>query len=169
MIELMLMRHAKSDWYSHTSDIDRPLNSRGRDDAVAMGAFLANKDLVPNKMIISPARRTQQTAELLLKNLPVDKQQVLIDRDLYLADLETLCEIVELYTADLQRILLRAHNPGMDDMVSYLANSAPPLTANGKLMTTCAVANFTLASIDTIRRPGRAELQGLYRPKEITI
>ena len=169
MIELMLMRHAKSDWNSHTADIDRPLNSRGSRDAIAMGAYLDQIGLVPDKIIVSPAKRTRQTAELLLRKLPIDERQVIVDRDLYLADLETLCEIVELYTADHQRILFLAHNPGMDEMVSYLANSAPPLTANGKLMTTCAVANFTLASIDTIRRPGRAELQGLYRPKEITI
>ena len=169
MIELMLMRHAKSDWHSHTSDIDRPLNSRGRDDAVAMGAFLANKDLVPNKMIISPAKRTQQTAELLLKSLPVDKQQVLIDRDLYLADMESISELIELYATDQQRMLVLAHNPGMDDMVSYLADNAPSLSANGKLMTTCAVAHFDLESVNTLGKPGNAELLGLYRPKEITI
>jgi phosphohistidine phosphatase len=169
MIKLMLMRHAKSDWNSHTADIDRPLNSRGRRDAVAMGAYLEQMDLVPDKMIISPARRTRQTAELLLRNLPVDEQQVIVDRDLYLADIETLNEIIELYAADNQRILLLAHNPGMDDMVSYLASKAPPLSANGKLMTTCAVADFAVASIDTLRGPGRAELQGLYRPREITI
>jgi len=168
MIELMLMRHAKSDWNSHTADIDRPLNNRGSRDAVAMGAYLEQTGLVPDKMIISPARRTRQTAELLLRNLPVDEQQVFVDRDLYLADIETLREIVELYAAENQRILLLAHNPGMDDMVSYLANKAPPLSANGKLMTTCAVADFAVASIDTIRRPGRADLQGLYRPREIT-
>ncbi len=164
----MLMRHAKSDWNSHTADIDRPLNNRGSRDAVAMGAYLEQTGLVPDKMIISPARRTRQTAELLLRNLPVDEQQVFVDRDLYLADIETLREIVELYAAENQRILLLAHNPGMDDMVSYLANKAPPLSANGKLMTTCAVADFAVASIDTIRRPGRADLQGLYRPREIT-
>ena len=125
MIELMLMRHAKSDWNSHTADIDRPLNSRGSRDAVAMGAYLEQTGLVPDKMIISPARRTRQTAELLLRNLPVDEQQVFVDRDLYLADIETLSEIVELYADENQRILLLAHNPGMDDMVSYLANKAP--------------------------------------------
>jgi phosphohistidine phosphatase len=169
MIELMLMRHAKSDWHSHMADIDRPLNSRGCDDALAMGAFLTNKGLVPNKMIISPARRTQQTAELLLKNLPVDEQQVIIDRDLYLADVASISELIELYAVDEQRILLLAHNPGMDDMVSYIASSAPTLSANGKLMTTCAVAHFALASVNTLRKPGNAEILGLYRPKEITI
>ena len=169
MIELMLMRHAKSDWHSHTADIDRPLNSRGCDDAVAMGAFLTNKGLVPNKMIISPARRTQQTAELLLKNLPVDEQQVIIDRDLYLADAASISQLIELYAADEQRILLLAHNPGMDDIVSYLASTPPLLSASGKLMSTCAVACFALASADMLRSPGHAELQGLYRPREIVI
>jgi len=169
MIELMLMRHAKSDWNSHTADIDRPLNSRGSQDAVSMGAYLQQMGLVPDKMIVSPARRTQQTAECLLENLTVDEQQIFVDKELYLADTETLLEIIELYAADNQRLLILAHNPGMDDIVSYLASTPPSLSASGKLMSTCAVARFALASTDTLRSPGRAELQGLYRPKEIVI
>lgn len=167
MIELMMMRHAKSDWSSHTADIDRPLNSRGSQDALSMGAFLEQMSLVPDKMIVSPARRTQQTAELLLENLSVDEQQVHVDRELYLADTETLLEIIELYATDNQRLLILAHNPGMDDIVSYLASTQPCLSASGKLMSTGAVASFALASTDTLRTPGRAELQGLYRPKEL--
>lgn len=169
MIELMLIRHAKSDWNSHTADIDRPLNSRGCRDALSMGAYLEQMDLVPDKMIVSPARRTQQTAELLLENLCVDEQQVYVDRELYLADTETLCEIIELYATDNQRLLILAHNPGMDDIVSYLASTQPSLSSSGKLMSTCAVACFSVASTDALRNPGRAELQGLYRPKEIVI
>ncbi|MBE9563692.1 MAG: histidine phosphatase family protein, partial [Proteobacteria bacterium] len=41
MFDLILMRHAKSDWHSHTADIDRPLNSRGVEDATRMGAHLS--------------------------------------------------------------------------------------------------------------------------------
>ena len=167
MIDLMLMRHAKSDWNSHTADIDRPLNSRGSRDAVAMGAYLEQMGLVPDKIIVSPARRTRQTAERLLENLPVDEQQIFVDKELYLADTETLREIIELYAVDNQRLLILAHNPGMDDIVSYLASTPPSLSASGKLMTTCAVACFALASADMLRSPGRAELQGLYRPREI--
>jgi phosphohistidine phosphatase len=169
MIEWMLMRHAKSDWSSHTADIDPPLNSRGSRDAVAMGAYLEQMGLVPDKMIISPARRTQQTAEGLLENLPVDEQQVIIDRDLYLADAASISELIELYAADEQRLLILAHNPGMDDIVSYLASAPPLLSASGKLMSTCAVACFALTSAEMLRSPGQAELQGLYRPREIVI
>ena len=167
MFELMLMRHAKSDWHSHTADIDRPLNSRGAQDAALMGRYLKQKNLVPDKVVISPSQRTRQTASLLLEGLPVDEQQVIVDKELYLAGTETMREIIELYAADNQCLLILAHNPGMDEMVSYLASSFPSLTSNGKLMTTCAVACFQVASLDALRKPGGAELRHLLRPKEI--
>lgn len=169
MFELMLMRHAKSDWHSHTADIDRPLNNRGRKDAVQMGVYLKQKNLVPDQMIISPAQRTRETAALLLESLPVAEKQLVIDRDLYLADMETMCELIELYVADNRRLLLLAHNPGMDELVSYLASSPPSLSSSGKLMPTCAVASFQMTSIDNLKAPEKAELLNLFRPKEIVL
>ncbi len=167
MFELMLMRHAKSDWHSHTADIERSLNARGEQDAVRMGAYLNDAGLVPDCMVVSSARRTQQTAELLLQNLPRPENNVIIDRQLYLADVGTICEIIELYASEAQRLLILAHNPGMDYLVSHLASSPPPLSDSGKLMTTCAVACFRLASPAALNKPGQAELLSLLRPKEI--
>ncbi len=168
MFELLLMRHAKSDWHSHTADIERPLNARGVQDAARMGAYLNDAGLVPDCMIVSSARRTQQTAELLLQNLPLPENNIIIDRQLYLADVGTICEIIELYASEGQRLLILAHNPGMDYLVSHLASSPPPLSDSGKLMTTCAVACFQLASSAALNKPGQAELLSLLRPKEIS-
>ena len=167
MFELILMRHAKSDWHSHTADIDRPLNDRGAGDAVRMGAYLKQINLVPGTMVISSAQRTRETASLLLNNLPVDEKNIIFDRQLYLADRHTLCETIEIYARENQRLLILAHNPGMDYMVSYLASSPPSLSSSGKLMTTCAAACFSLDSIDAIKKPGQALLKNLIRPREI--
>ncbi len=167
MFELMLMRHAKSDWHSHAADIDRPLNDRGVQDAIRMGAFLNQMGLVPDRMVVSAAQRTQQTARLLLNNLPVAKEHIIVDNDLYLADSETLCETIGLYATDNRRLLILAHNPGMDDLVSYLASTPPSFSANGKLMATCSVACFHMDSLDALKKPGQGELQNLIRPKEI--
>jgi len=169
MFELMLMRHAKSDWHSHSADIERPLNARGEQDALAMGAYLNDAGLVPDQMIISSARRTKQTAELLLQNFSLPDKNIIIDRQLYLADVATITEIIELYAQEDQRLLILAHNPGMDYMVSHLASSPPPLSDSGKLMTTCAVACFQLASLAALNKPGQGELQSLLRPKEIAV
>ena len=142
MFELMLMRHAKSDWRSHTADIDRPLNERGRRDAVDMGLHLKQNNLIPDKMIVSVAQRTQETAGLLLNNIAVAAKDIIVDKELYLADRETLYETVVAYANDNQRLLILAHNPGIDEQVNYLARESPVLSANGSLMTTCAVAYF---------------------------
>ncbi len=167
MFELMLMRHAKSDWHSHLSDIDRPLNERGARDALRMGAYLNKVDLAPDKMIVSSAQRTQQTAELLLQNVSLSEKSLIIDRQLYLADAEAMCDIIELYASEGQRLLILAHNPGMDYLVSYLASTPPPLSDSGKLMSTCALASFHLDSLAALKKSGRGELQNLLRPKEI--
>ena len=171
MIDLLLMRHAKSDWGTFTADIDRPLNARGRRDAEAMGMLLQQREIIPQRMVVSAAQRTRETADQLLKYLPLNRDSVIIDRDLYLADRETLCEIIELYTSGSarsgQRLLILAHNPGMDDAVQYLSASRPPLSGNGKLMTTSAVAYFQLASSDAVSKPGQGQLINLFRPKEI--
>lgn len=166
MFELMLMRHAKSDWQSHTADIDRPLNKRGRENATRMAVMLSQMQLVPDKMVVSAAQRTQETAALLLAHWPLAEQDIIIDRSLYLADSETLRENIGLYAKDKQRLLILAHNPGMDDMVEYLASTVPPLSASGKLMTTCAVACFRLASAAVLSKPSQAELLHLIRPAD---
>ena len=167
MFELMLMRHAKSDWHSHTADIDRPLNDRGAGDAMRMGAYLKQMDLVPDRMLVSTAQRTQETASLLLNSFAVDEKNIILDDQLYLAGTETLRECIELYASEGQRLLILAHNPGMDYMVSYLASSPPSLSGSGKLMTTCAVACFSLDSLEALKKPGQGELLNLIRPKEI--
>jgi len=168
MFELLLMRHAKSDWHSHTADIDRPLNERGVQDALRMGAYLNEAGLVPDCMVVSSARRTQQTAELLLQSFSVAENNIITDRQLYLADSETICDIIELYAGEGQRLLILAHNPGMDYLVSHLASSPPPLSESGKLMATCAVACFVLDSLAALNKSGQGELKSLIRPKEIS-
>ncbi len=172
MFELMLMRHAKSDWSGHTADIDRPLNEMGARDAIRMGAHLNQLGLVPDRMVVSAAQRTRETASLLLNNLAVDEKNIIFEQQLYLADMDTLCETIEIHARAAsqqprQRLLILAHNPGMDYLVSYLASTAPALSSSGKLMTTCAVACFSLASLDALKKPGQGELQNLIRAKEI--
>jgi phosphohistidine phosphatase len=164
---LMLMRHAKSDWHNNLSDIERPLNSRGKRDASDMGEYLRQQNLVPDRMIVSAAQRTQETAALLQSSLQIAQENIIIDKELYLASSGALREIAELYAITGQRLLLLAHNPGMDEIVSYLASEPAELTASGKLMTTCAVACFHMKSSAALQKPGQGELQHLIRPCDI--
>jgi len=167
MFELILMRHAKSDWQGHVADIDRPLNARGVEDAIRMGTHLKQINLVPDKMVVSVAQRTQETAGLLLESFSIEQDRIIIDRQLYLADTEALCETIELYGSDNQRLMILAHNPGLDYLVEYVASTMPVLSSGGKLMTTCSAACFSLDSPNSVRKRGQGKLQQLIRPREI--
>ena len=58
---LLLLRHAKSAWPEDVPDFDRPLAPRGRKAAKRIGAYLTDKQLVPDLALISPARRARET------------------------------------------------------------------------------------------------------------
>jgi phosphohistidine phosphatase len=59
--QLIIMRHAKSDWASgNESDFDRPLAKRGSKDANRMGSWLAEQDLSPDIIIASPSGLNKQ-------------------------------------------------------------------------------------------------------------
>ena len=65
MKTLFLIRHAKSSWeYTALPDKDRPLNDRGKRDAPKMGKRLAKRDVTPDLILSSPARRALTTAEI---------------------------------------------------------------------------------------------------------
>ncbi|GIF14270.1 histidine phosphatase family protein [Actinoplanes teichomyceticus] len=72
-------------------DADVPLSATGRDQALALGKFLAKEDDLPEIAVVSPYLRARQTAELALSGLPVSVvvDERLRDRELGVLDLLT--------------------------------------------------------------------------------
>ena len=83
MLNLMLLRHAKSSWAdTGQDDLDRPLNERGKHAAVAVGRYMASNGLVPQLVLCSPARRTRETWGLVAGELPATPE-VLFAAEIY--------------------------------------------------------------------------------------
>lgn len=134
------MRHAKSSWeHAAASDVERPLNERGRRDAPRVGAWLARHALVPDLCVSSPARRARETTELVVRTLHLDPASITWEPDLYGADLECLTRIIAHLPAQAQRVLLVAHNPGLEQLVPYLAADSLPAAVTDKVMPTGAL------------------------------
>ena len=67
-MHLYLLRHAEA--VSFAPDSARPLSPRGREDAMALGRWLAARpSLHPTQVLHSPYLRAQQTAELATNGL----------------------------------------------------------------------------------------------------
>lgn len=83
MLRLIIMRHAKSSWTDKKlDDFDRPLSRRGKEAAPLLGRALAAKNIVPELVLCSPARRTRDTLKLTIDAMGV-KPQVSYEDQLY--------------------------------------------------------------------------------------
>ena len=165
MIELLVMRHAKSDWTVGETDFNRPLNDRGVRAADKMASWLVDNDLVPDQIVSSPAVRARSTAMAVVYGCGVDRRFIEFVDELYLADAFTWLQVLAQQTAD--RVLVCGHNPGLDDLVDHLAAVPAELSASGKLMTTAAIAHFQFDSGWSDLGQGAGELVALVRPREI--
>ncbi len=155
MKRLILMRHAKSDWsQGGLSDFERPLNKRGVNDSSKLGKWMADHLELPDVILCSSARRTQQTMQLLLLGMtssgldPNSIEQYNFE-SMYLASTSTLKQLIHLHINQHESIMLIGHNPGMEGLLMHYCPNAP-LTRSGKLMTT---ANVAVIEFDDLLNP----------------
>ncbi len=118
---LLAMRHAKSSWGDEElADVDRPLASRGKRDALRMGEELRTRGLWPQIVLCSPARRAQSTARRVCRADPEDTPITIIE-SLYPGSEEALLVALAALPDELNIAMIVAHNPGMEELVSTLA------------------------------------------------
>jgi len=134
MKRLVLIRHAKSDWGREAlKDFDRPLNPRGEKDAPRMARALAQRGIVPDQMISSPAKRALTTAVLMAQVFGYDPGRIEEFSSFYLGNPSDLSGAVDFTSPGTETLFLFAHNPG----ISYYASSLVGETLD--MPTCCAV------------------------------
>ena len=137
---LFLVRHAKSSWDGVAlPDKERPLADRGKRDAPMMGKRLAKRQVKPDLILSSPARRALSTAEIIANELDYRAKDIVVDDRLYATEAETLLGVIGELSDKLKCVMLIGHNPEFADLVHRLSNE-------DTLMPTCAVAQFTFES-----------------------
>jgi len=116
---LVLIRHAKSDWSANASDLERPLNKRGRRQAPESGRWLA-ENLQPIELaVVSPAQRARSTWDLVAAELS-DPPPVTVDDRAYTFDARGLMSIIRDLADDLGTVALTGHNPAMEELAGHL-------------------------------------------------
>ena len=122
MKKLVIIRHAKSDWEdSSLDDFDRPLNTRGEENAPYMGNFLKEKSLIPDLIMSSPALRAITTAELIAKEVGYTSD-IMQNQYIYEAYVNTLQDIVSYIPDTNEVVFLVGHNPGVSALAYMLCD-----------------------------------------------
>ena len=119
-MRLMLLRHAKSEKAEPgVRDLDRRLDTRGRADAVRMGAYMVRQGLVPDRVLVSPAKRTRDTWDSLVPALaklpPVEYEE-----RLYESRPEAILAAIKGVERSTSALLLIGHNPGLHETALFL-------------------------------------------------
>ncbi len=166
--ELLILRHAKSDWDGGaTSDFERPLAKRGRKDAPRVGEWLYREGMIPTLIISSPAQRARETALKVCKCLDLSKRDIVWDPEIYEADLPALLGVLSRVPAAARLVLLIGHNPGLEDLLRYLAGADVDEPDDGKLLPTAAVARLEMPDDWLFLELGCAGLVGIVRPRQL--
>jgi len=123
MKTLYLVRHAKSSWKDVSlDDFDRPLNKRGKRDAPFMAELFAKMKEKPELIISSPALRAYTTAKIFAETLKMSSG-VIKEPGLYLADRNTITEIIKKTDPGIKSLMVFAHNPGITDVSDFLSGT----------------------------------------------
>ncbi|EIC21205.1 SixA phosphatase family protein [Thiorhodovibrio frisius] len=166
--ELLIMRHAKSDWDSSArSDFDRPLAKRGKRDAPRVGAWLYREGLVPDLILSSPAERARATVIKVCKRLDINKQNIHWDERIYEARAATLLELLDQCPPQSGTVLLVGHNPGLESLLQHLTDNDFDPPSDGKLLPTAAIARLEMPTDWSQLTRGCANLISLTRPKNL--
>ena len=134
MKTLLIVRHAKSSWDNASlSDIDRPLNDRGKRDAPVMAGRLIKTGVRIDLFVSSTAKRARHTAEIFLHEFGRKEKELVILQQLYHAQVQDFKEVVAGLDDRYDSAVLFSHNPG--------------ITAFANVLTTVRLDNMPTCSI----------------------
>ncbi len=115
---------------------------------------------IPDLLLTSTAKRTQQTSEILAKLLSLPVRRVKAAEQLYLARAEVILTLAQSTGPKVHHLAIVGHNPGISELARSLA---PSEAAIGELTTASACTlTFVLDSWAEVAAP--AERAVLYSP-----
>lgn len=161
MKQLLLLRHAKSDWNNiDLSDFDRPLAPRGLKDAPLMGQMAKSLDVVPDKIISSPALRAKETVELFSRAAGFGGE-IIYEKKLYAGSPEIYRKVVSMHSGT-GILMLVGHNPVMEEFLGMIC------TGHNTIPAIMPTSGFACVDIDNpaIKEiyPGSGHLKWFLAP-----
>lgn len=158
MRELILLRHAHADAAATGQpDAERPLSEEGRKEAQGAAQWLQAQGLVPDRVLVSPSARTQETLAAVTAVLgPLDTRE---EAGIYDGSPGDLAELAD-RNRDATRLLMVGHNPGFEQLAALMHSGQ---SGDYRGMPPGGVAVLRLPA-DAAIEPGVASLAAFWWP-----
>jgi phosphohistidine phosphatase len=161
---LLILRHAKSSWKDKkVDDHDRPLNNRGRREAIKMGEHLKKTNTFPDAIITSSALRAIETTKYLCRYLGYNNL-VEVNFSLHRGGIDAYTKAISTVSNDKQKLMIIGHNPDLEDLAWGLINKKIRIPTCTLIQLKLSIENWK--SIDS-HYNFRSELVDIWRPKKI--
>jgi phosphohistidine phosphatase len=123
MKNLYLIRHAKSDWSDESkSDFDRGLNKRGQKAIFTMANALKEKQIMPDLILCSSAKRTKLTAKGLAEAIGY-AGEIKYSDTLYMAEPEEVLTLNQDIDDRYDTVFIVGHNPETTELSNMMTNA----------------------------------------------
>lgn len=153
---LVLLRHSQAaDGRPDHEDHERPLTAAGLRDAAAVGQWLREQGIAPDRALVSTALRTRQTWAAVGGGEPV------LDARVYDATTDDLRELVAGTGPATEVLAVCGHNPALEQLAWDLDDGVGARDQTGRGLPTSGVAVFAVDDWQL----GRARLTALAAPR----
>ncbi len=142
--KLFIIRHGKSSWdHQGLDDIDRPLSERGILNAEEMAKRLAQKGLIPELLISSPASRALNTALIMARFWMLKPSALQIHEPLYDAYSSNIEKVVSGIPPEVKSVAIFGHNPSWTAYANqFLSSPLDNLPTAGVVVVTLESNNW---------------------------
>ena len=123
MKQLILVRHAKSSWEAPLRDFDRPLTSKGIQDAHLVSSHIGNQ--IPKSFMVwsSTAKRASETALIFAQNISFPVESIIFKDDLYTFDEKKLEQVIKSCPNDYDNLIVFGHNEAITNFVNKFGSA----------------------------------------------
>lgn len=165
MKKLYLVRHAKSSWKDNgLTDMERPLEKRGKKNASNISLALKNAGIRPQLMVSSPAVRAMKTANIFAKAFDIPKKEIQVVPELYLPDFPTLLQTCT-HLPDLSDVMVFGHEPSYSEAIHhFLPNALDKVRTSSATELVFDATSWTEISAENLRQARhwhRKNLEGI--------
>src|SRR5690554_6487659 len=121
MKRIVLVRHAKAVPHGYDDDFNRDLLDSGIVDSQRVSGELKNRNVLPDRIISSPALRALKTARIFAEVLGYDQQNIRKNPEIYngLTTAEFV-DIIKTLPRDAKTVFFFGHNPDFENFAQNL-------------------------------------------------
>lgn len=135
-MRLLLIRHGKSSWdIPGQPDQERPLAIRGHKQLKELAILLHQAHFKPDRIVVSPAVRTQLTAAVLRQCGWGDDVVTQTRHELYENSADEINLLIRKLISDCEFLVIIGHNPWMNELIGlYTGVTIENLKTSGAVL-----------------------------------